>query len=170
MSSSTTRLTDEFRYLLDMIILVVSAGGRFRAAADGAGRCILSVAGPPIRGGERAVLFGPLVPDRMHPDDLAIAGKLNRASDDADLDAATPPRVPDPVVGAGNVSGGVHNSGDGQPVGGVPRSAAALPQLDLLLLAGVGFATLHVFGDQHLTVEDPHQMIGGACQMACVSA
>ena len=31
MSSSGTRLTDEFRYLLDMIILVViSAGGWFR--------------------------------------------------------------------------------------------------------------------------------------------
>jgi hypothetical protein len=35
--SSGTRLTDEFRYLLDMIILVVLAGGWFRAAADSAG-------------------------------------------------------------------------------------------------------------------------------------
>src|SRR5215211_267448 len=103
-------------------MIILPRAGWFRAAADraglrgrgqgsagrptaqrrgldaGIGRRILSVAGPPIRGGERARLFGPVVPDRMHPDDLAIAGKLNRASDDADLDAATPPRVTDPVV------------------------------------------------------------------------
>ena len=55
-------------------------------------------------------------------------------------------------------------------VGGLPRPAAALPQPRLpqprrpqprLLVAGVGFAALHVFGDQHLTMKDPHQMIGG---------
>lgn len=33
MSSSGTRLTNEFRYVLYMIILVVWAGGWFRAAA-----------------------------------------------------------------------------------------------------------------------------------------
>ena len=47
------------------------------------------------------------------------------------------------------------------PSVGAPRPAAALPQPDLLALAGVGFAALHVFGDQHVTVEDPHQMLRG---------
>jgi predicted secreted protein len=36
-SSSGTRLTNEFRYVLDMIILAVWAGGWFRAAAFRAG-------------------------------------------------------------------------------------------------------------------------------------
>ena len=31
------------------------------------------------------------------------------------------------------------------------------PRLTILL----GFAALDVFGDQHVTVEDPHQMLGG---------
>ena len=34
-------------------------------------------------------------------------------------------------------------------------SLALPPRLEILL----GFAALHVFGDQHLTVEDPHQML-----------
>ena len=46
--------------------------------------------------------------------------------------------------------------------GGAPRRGLPPPQPNLLLLvAGVGFAALHVLGDQHLTVEDPHQMLGG---------
>jgi hypothetical protein len=100
MSSSGTRLTKEFRYLLDMINMVFPVGW-FRAAAicaglrgrgqgsagrptaqrlgldAGPGRRILSLAGPPIRGGERAMLFGPVVPDRMDPHDLAVAGELD---------------------------------------------------------------------------------------------
>ena len=187
MSSSGTRLTNEFRYLLDMINIVVWVGW-FRVAADGAGlrgrgqgsagrptaqrrgldagsgRRILSVAGPPVRGGERAVLLGPVVPDRVHPHDLAVAGKLHRIGDDAHLGTAAAPAVTDPIVGAGerHIPGGVHHPGDGQPVGGASRTTAALPQPELLLrVAGVGFAALHVLGDQHVTVEDPHQMIGG---------
>jgi hypothetical protein len=46
-----------------------------------------------------------------------------------------PPRVFDPVVGAGEryISGGVHNSGDGHPVDG-----AILPHRPLLLIMGGG--------------------------------
>ena len=81
MSSSTTRLTKEFRYLLDMINIVRGMGwvrvaansagvrGRGQGSAGrptaqrrgldaGTGRRILSVAGPPVRGGERAMLLG----------------------------------------------------------------------------------------------------------------
>jgi hypothetical protein len=53
-----------------------------------------------------------------------------------------------------------HPPQDGHPVGGAPRPTAALPQPDLLL-AGVGFAALDVLGDQHVTVEDPYQMVRG---------
>src|SRR3712207_1357806 len=104
-----------------MIILVVR--GWFRAAAGGAGwrgrgqgsagrptaerrgldaglgRRILAVAGPPVGGGERAVLLGPVVADRMDPDDLAVAGQLDRAGDNCDLDAAVGRGVPGPVAG-----------------------------------------------------------------------
>ena len=59
-----------------------------RGLDAGTGRRILSVAGPPVRGGERAVFFGPVVPDRVHADDLAVAGRLDRTGDDADLGAA----------------------------------------------------------------------------------
>ena len=105
-SSSGTRLTNEFRYLLDMIIFLLWWAGWFRAAAiragwrgrgqgsaarptaqrlgldAGTGRRILSVAGPPVRGGERAVFLGPVVPDRVHPDDLPVAGELHRVGHD----------------------------------------------------------------------------------------
>src|SRR5829696_1038138 len=124
-SSSGTRLTNELRYVLDMIILVVSAGGWFRAAANsagvrgrgqgsagrptaqrrgldaGPGGRILSVAGPPVRGGERPVFLGSVVPDRMHPQDLPVAGHLHRVGDDRDLHAAAPPGVSDLIYGAG---------------------------------------------------------------------
>jgi hypothetical protein len=50
--------------------------------------------------------------------------------------------------------------GHHHPVGRPPRPAAALPQPNLLLIAGVGFAALHMLGDQYLTVENPHQMVG----------
>jgi hypothetical protein len=59
------------------------------------------VAGPPVRGGERAMLLGPVVPDRVHPDGLAGARQLDRTGHDADLGAAAPPAVADPIVGAG---------------------------------------------------------------------
>ena len=168
------------------MINIVLRVGWFRAAASGAGlrgrgqgsagrptaqrrgldadtgRRILLVAGPPVRGGERAMFFGPVVSDRVHPHDLAVAGKLHRSGHDADLGVAAAPAVPDPIVGARerHVPGGVHHPGYGQPVGGAPRPAAALPQPDLLLLAGVGYAALHVFGDQHLR----------RCQIFCVSS
>src|SRR4051812_34464753 len=100
MSSSGTRLTNEFRYLVDMIIFALG-GGWFRAVAAGAGwrgrgqgsagrptaerlgldavagRRILAVAGPPVRGGVGAVLLAPVVADRVDADDLAIAGQLH---------------------------------------------------------------------------------------------
>jgi hypothetical protein len=105
------------------------------------------------------MLLGPVVPDRMDPDDLTLDAELNGVGDDTNLGAATPPRVSHPIVGAGKryVAGGVHHSSHGHSVGGLPRPAAALPQRYLLRLAGVGFAALHMFGDQHLTVEDPHK-------------
>src|SRR4029450_3494854 len=108
-----------------MIILVVSDVGWFRAAANsaglrgrgqgsggrptaqrrgldaGPGRRILSVAGPPVWGGERAVLFGPVVPDRVHADDVAVTGKLHRTGDDADLGAAAAPGFPHPRICGG---------------------------------------------------------------------
>src|SRR4029453_19314113 len=62
------------------------------------GRRILPVAGPPVRGGERTVLFGPVVPDRMDPHDLAVAGKLHRTGDDADLGTAAAPAGAAPRV------------------------------------------------------------------------
>src|SRR5687767_12762256 len=98
-----------------MIILVVWAGGWFRAAANsaglrgrgqgsagrptaqrrgldaGPGRRILWVAGPPVRGGECPMFLGPVVPDRVHADDVAVAGQLNRTGDDAHLGAAAAP-------------------------------------------------------------------------------
>ena len=117
LSSSGTRLTNEFRYLLDMINIVVWVGW-FRAAAKsagvrgrgqgsagrptaqrrgldaGPGRRILSLAGPPVRGGERAVLLGPVMPDRVDPDDVAVAGKLDRTGDDAHLALRPRQRLP----------------------------------------------------------------------------
>ncbi|MCE3274536.1 MAG: hypothetical protein K0R13_391 [Propionibacteriaceae bacterium] len=41
--------------------------------------------------GERAMFFGPVVSDRVHPHDLAVAGKLHRSGHDADLGAAAAP-------------------------------------------------------------------------------
>src|SRR4030095_7144361 len=169
-----------------MIILVVSDVGWFRVAANsaglrgrgqgsagrptaqrrgldaGPGRRLLAGAGPPRRGGERTMLFGPVVPDRMHPDDLALDAELHRTGHDAYLHRSAAPAVPDPVVGASkrHVPGGVQHPGHGHPVGGPARPPAALPQ-PRLLVAAVGFAALDVFGDQHLTVEDPYQMVGG---------
>jgi hypothetical protein len=108
--------------------------------------------------------FGSVVPDRVHAQDVAVAGKLHRTGDDADFGAAAAPAVADPVVGAGerHIPGGVHHPADGHCVRGAPRTTAAQPQPDLLLwVAGVGFAALHVFGDQHVAVEDPHWMVGG---------
>ena len=109
------------------------------------------------------MLLGPIVPDRMDAHDVAVAGQLHRAGYQAHFHRPTAPAVANPIVCARklHVSGGVHNPGHGQPVGGPPRPAAALLQPDLLLVGGVGFAALHVFGDQHLTVKDSHQMIGG---------
>src|SRR4029453_5098027 len=87
-----------------MINIVVWVGG-FPVAADGAGvrglgqgsagrptaqrrgldagtnRPLLSVAGPPVWGGEPPVVLGPVVPDRMHPHDLAVAAELHRGGD-----------------------------------------------------------------------------------------
>jgi len=121
------------------------------------------VAGPPVRGGERAVLFGPVVPDRMHPHDVVVDAELDRAGYQAHFHGPAAPAVADPVVGARkrHVPGGVHHPGHGHPVGRPPWPPAALPQPDLLLIATVGFAALHMFGDQHLTMKDPHQMLRG---------
>jgi hypothetical protein len=62
------------------------------------------VAGPPVRGGERPVFLGSVVPDRMHPHDLPVAGHLHRVGDDRDLHAAAPPGVSDLIHGAGDDS------------------------------------------------------------------
>jgi hypothetical protein len=117
-SSSGTRLTDEFRYLLDMINIVFWSGGSaplLTASGHGVGvkarpagrprsgvvltptptRRILAVAGPPVRGGEGAMFFGPVVPDRMDADDLVIAGQLDRLGDDAHLHRPAAPAVAD---------------------------------------------------------------------------
>jgi hypothetical protein len=68
---------------------------------------------------------------------------------------------PPPVVGAGegDVARPVRHPGHHRPAGGRPGTPTALPQL--LRLFGVGSTSLDVFGDQHLTVEDPDQMLGG---------
>jgi hypothetical protein len=71
----------------------------------GPGRRIIVVAGPPVRVGERAVFFGPVVPDGVHPDDLPVAGQLHRVGDDRHLDAAPLPCVPDPRLGQDWLSG-----------------------------------------------------------------
>src|SRR4029450_3449022 len=100
-----------------MIILVVSDVGWFRAAANsaglrgrgqgsagrptaqrrgldaGPGRRILPVARPPVRGGERPMLLGPVVPDRMHAHDLAVDAELHRTGHNAHLRGPTPPAV-----------------------------------------------------------------------------
>jgi hypothetical protein len=123
-SSSGTRLTDEFRYLLDMINMLAWSGW-FRAAAiragsrgrgqgsagrptaqrlgldAGPGRRILSVAGPPVRGGEGAVFLRAVVPDRVHSHDVAVDAELDRSGHDRHFHTATPPRIADPVVRAG---------------------------------------------------------------------
>ena len=93
MSSSTTRLTKEFRYLLDMIN-IVSRVGWFRAAASRAG------------------------------------------------------------------SRGRGQGSAGRPTAQRLWTTAALPQPRLLVPA-IGFAALDMLSDQHLTVEDPHQMLRG---------
>jgi hypothetical protein len=89
---------------------------------------IVSVAGPPVRGGERAMLFGPVVPDRVHSYDVAVDADLDRSGHDRHFHTATPPPIAHPVVGAGerHIPGGIHDPGDAQPVGGASRTAAAL--------------------------------------------
>jgi hypothetical protein len=185
LSSSGTRLTDEFRYLRDMINIVLRVGWS-RAAASGAGlrgrgqgsavrptarrrgldadtgRRIMGLAGPPVRGGERAMLFGPVVPARMHPHDAAVTGKLDGVGDNTDLDLSAAPAVTDPIVGAGkrHVAGRIDHPVHHHPVGGPAGPAAALPQFGFAG-ATLGLAALDMLGDQHLTMEDPHQMIGG---------
>ena len=64
----------------------------------GTGRRILSLAGPPVRGGEGAVLFGPVVPDRVDAHDVAVARQLDGTGDDAHLGAAAAPAVADPEL------------------------------------------------------------------------
>src|SRR4030095_7814970 len=83
------------------------------------GRRILSVAGPAGRGGERTVFLGPVVPDRMHPHDLPVAGHLDRVGHDRDLHTAAPPSVPDLIHGAGErqLSGAVDDPGYRHPAG-----------------------------------------------------
>src|SRR4029453_133884 len=92
-----------------------------RGLDAGPGRRILSVAGPPVWGGERAVLFGPVVPDRVHADDVAVTGKLHRTGDDADLGAAAAPGVPPPAIRAGEP----HRPPGGPPPGSRPAGGWA---------------------------------------------
>ena len=73
------------------------------------------------------------------------------------------PAVADPIVGAGkrHITGGVDHPGHGQPVGGSRTADVAGRCRTCGLGCRVGFAALHMLGDQHVTVEDPHQVIGG---------
>jgi hypothetical protein len=142
LSSSGTRLTNEFRWLLDMIIWVAWSA---------------------VGGGEGAVFLGAVMPDRMNPDDLVVAGDLDGFGDDRDLGATAAPATAGPVVGAGegDVAGGVDYSGHAHSFAGLPGTAAALSQWKVLVAAGVGFTPLDMLGDQDVAVEDADQVLGG---------
>jgi hypothetical protein len=90
LSSSGTRATGGFRYLGD------SAGGGVLAAGASFGV------------GERAELAGPVVPDRVDPDDLAVPRQLHRPGHDGDVDGLAGPAAAGVVVDAG---GGRRRSG-----------------------------------------------------------
>src|ERR1700752_2714541 len=123
---------------------------------------IICVAGSAVGSGESPVFLGAVVPDRVHPDDVAVAGDLHRFGDDRDLGAAAAPAGAGSVVGAGegDVAGGVDYSGHAHPLAGRPSAAAALSQRNILAAADVGLAPLDMLGDQHVAVEDPNQMLG----------
>ena len=191
LSSSGTRLTNEFRYLLDMINIVLrvglvprrgllrrvtASGSRLGRQADRAAARLLTPApagaswwwrGRPFGVGERAVLLGPVAagsgaPGAMWP----VARQLHRTGHDRRLGRLlAAPAVADPVKSWCRRTRHTRRSpplgSQRHPVGSAPGPAAALPQPNLLLLAGVGFAALHMLSDQHVTVEDPHQMLRG---------
>ena len=75
-----------------------------RGRDTGRGRRILSVAGPSVRGRERTVFLGPVVADRMDPDDLPITVELHQAGDDANWHRPSAPTLADPVAGRAGVS------------------------------------------------------------------
>src|SRR4051812_880346 len=58
-------------------------------------------AGSAVWGGERAVFFGRVVPGGVHADDLPVAGQLDGAGDQGDLDGAAGPGPAGPVERAG---------------------------------------------------------------------
>ena len=54
------------------------------------------MAGPPVRGSEGAILFGPVVPDRVRPHDVAVDAELDRAGYQAHF--YRPRLDPDPLT------------------------------------------------------------------------
>jgi integrase len=75
------------------------------------------------------MLLGPVMPDRVHPHDLAVAGQLNRTGDDADLGPSA----------CGAAGGLGHLACERKQ--GVGRALAAPSGLPLATLDGVGFQT-----------------------------
>jgi hypothetical protein len=127
---SGTRLTNEFRYVLDMIILVVSAGG-------GAARSGWRTSRVPWIG--RAGSDAPARSARRRP--LAPSRRRSRL---ARCGAARRVR-PDTWCRRRQLSGAVDDPGHRHPRGRLACGPAALHRLSWL---GVGFAALDMFGDQ----------------------
>src|SRR4029077_7414601 len=110
--------------------------------------------------GERAELAGPVVPDRVDPDDLAVPGQLHRPGHDGDVYGLAGLAAAGLVVSADEAdhAGAVGQPGHGQPGGGItgPAGYRGPRQPVRLVLAH----PLGVGGHHHPGVQDVHQPVG----------